>query len=187
MIGAVVLAGGNARRLGGVSKGDVVIGGTTMLQAVTDACQQAGVPADNIIVVGHAETDLRRTVEDPPRSGPAAGIAAGLPHVKGDRLFILSCDIPFIASGLPTLTSSFEGDGVCFGGDRPQYLAGLYDFTAIRNQVATLEHEGGLIGLPVRAIMKPLNINIIDESDAARDFDTWDEIESARPSESGGA
>lgn len=179
MIGALVLAGGNARRLGGISKGDVAIGGVTMLQSVTDACQQAGVDKDNIIVVGHAETDLKKTVEDPPRSGPAAGIGAGLPHITGEQMFILSCDIPFIARGLPELIANFGGDGVCFGGERAQYLAGLYDSRAIRDQVARLESDGGLTGLPVRAIMKPLNIRILEQNDSARDLDTWDEIASA--------
>lgn len=180
MIGAIVLAGGDARRLGGFSKGDVTVGGETMLRHVTDACQQAGVSADNIIVVGHAETDLRRTVEDPPRSGPAAGIGAGLAHVSGDRLFILSCDIPFIASGLPELIESYTGEGVCFGGEKAQYLAGLYSAEAVRRRVDELIDEGGLNGLPVRAIMKALDVTVLGPNRAARDLDTWEEVEQAR-------
>lgn len=180
MLGAIVLAGGNARRLGGFSKGDVTIGGETMLRRVTDGCQQAGVPADNIVVVGHAETELKRTVEDPPRSGPAAGIGAGLDHVDGDRLFILSCDIPFIASGLPELIESYTGEGVCFGGERTQYLAGLYSAEAVRRRVAELNSEGGLVGLPVRAIMKALDVTVLGPNRAARDLDTWEEVEEAR-------
>ncbi|WP_164519903.1 molybdenum cofactor guanylyltransferase [Flaviflexus salsibiostraticola] len=180
MIGAIVLAGGNARRLGGASKGDVVVGGQTMLTSVTDACQAAGVARDNIVVVGHAETELKRTVEDPPRSGPAAGIGAGLDHVTGDRLFILSCDIPFIASGLPTLIDSYAGDGVCFGGEKPQYLAGLYSASAVRARAEKLIEEGGLAGLPVRALLGALDVTVLGPSPAARDLDTWDEVEQAQ-------
>lgn len=180
MIGAIVLAGGNARRLGGFSKADVTIGGQTMLTLVTQACQDAGVDRDNIVVVGHGQTDLKRTVEDPPRSGPAAGIGAGLEHVSGDRLFILSCDIPFIASGLHVLVDSYTGEGVCFGGHRAQYLAGLYSADAVRRRVGELEDEGGLVGLSVRAIMEALDVTVLGPNPAARDLDTWDEVERAR-------
>lgn len=180
MIGAIVLAGGRATRLGGASKGDVTVGADTMLTHVTNACQEVGIPRDNIVVVGHAQTDLTRTVEDPPHSGPAAGIGAGLAHVTGDRLFILSCDIPFIASGLPVLIDSFEGDGVCFGGVRTQYLAGLYSTSAVRARVAELQNEGGLVNLPVRAVLGALTVTVLGPNPAANDVDTWDEVECAR-------
>lgn len=179
--GAIVLAGGNARRLGGFSKGDVEINGTTMLTSVTDACQKAGVPADNIVVVGHAETELKRTVEDPPFSGPVAGIGAGLDHVDADRLFVLSCDIPFIASGLPRLIDTYQGEGVCFGGEKAQYLAGLYSSDALLNRIGLLQQEErGLIGMPVRKLMESLDVTILGEHEAARDLDTWEAVNEAR-------
>ena len=126
-------------------------------------------PADNIVVVGHAETELKRTVEDPPFSGPVAGIGAGLDHVDADRLFVLSCDIPFIASGLPRLIDTYEGEGVCFGGEKAQHLAGLYSSDVLRNRIGLLQQGGGLIGMPVRKLMESLDVTILGEHEAARD------------------
>ncbi|WBB78374.1 NTP transferase domain-containing protein [Micromonospora sp. WMMD882] len=75
---AVVLTGGAARRLGGVDKTGLTVGGRPMrdrvLAAVADAAPRIVVGPD---VVG-VPPDVRTTRETPAGGGPAAAIAAGL-------------------------------------------------------------------------------------------------------------
>ncbi|MGW6129156.1 molybdenum cofactor guanylyltransferase [Cellulomonas sp. NPDC055163] len=80
---ALVLAGGRARRLGGVSKPDVLVAGRRLLAHVLDAAAAGpGGGARRTVVVAPGSVavpgDVLRTLEDPPDGGPVAGIAAGL-------------------------------------------------------------------------------------------------------------
>ena len=85
----VVLAGGSARRLGGVDKCALLVGGAPVLARVVTACTGAGVAPDDVVVVGPPRPGLElpvgvRTVrEDPLGGGPVAGLAAGLRLVLG--------------------------------------------------------------------------------------------------------
>src|SRR5690606_5354922 len=87
---AVVLAGGRARRLGGVPKPTLVLRGTTLEQHAL----AAAVGARRTVVVGPVPTtpapghrwppgrDVVRTREDPPFGGPVAGLDAGLQALR---------------------------------------------------------------------------------------------------------
>lgn len=82
---AVVLAGGRARRLGGVSKPGVVVAGRALLDHVLAAV--AG--ARQVVVVGPpqlARPGVTTVLEDPPDGGPVAGLAAGLAALTGPAL-----------------------------------------------------------------------------------------------------
>ena len=73
----VVLAGGTGRRLGGVDKGGLVVGGAALLDRVL----QASAAARHTVVVGEPRATGRVVHwarEDPPGGGPLAGLAAGL-------------------------------------------------------------------------------------------------------------
>ncbi|WP_250448303.1 NTP transferase domain-containing protein, partial [Actinotalea sp. C106] len=81
---AMVLAGGTGARLGGVSKPEVTVADRELLDHVLDAT--AG--ADRVVVVGPAalaRPGVLTVLEDPPRGGPAAGIAAGLDALDAAR------------------------------------------------------------------------------------------------------
>lgn len=73
----VVLAGGAARRLGGVSKAEVLVAGRMLLDHVLDAATHARC----VVVVGPerlARPGVATTLEHPASGGPVAGIDAGL-------------------------------------------------------------------------------------------------------------
>jgi molybdopterin-guanine dinucleotide biosynthesis protein A len=97
---AVVLAGGEARRLGGVVKPLIPVGGRPMLARVLDATASAR-PR---IVVGPPELapalpeGVRLVQEDPPGGGPVAAIAAAVRLLPPDtsRVAVLSGDLPFL-------------------------------------------------------------------------------------------
>jgi molybdopterin-guanine dinucleotide biosynthesis protein A len=122
-LAAVVVAGGGARRLGGASKPDLIIGDETLLDPTLGACATA--QAAPVVVVGPdalARDGIHITQESPAGSGPAAGLIAGLEaaedlvsrgdHRGGDLgsagpsldyVLALACDMPNAADAVPAL------------------------------------------------------------------------------------
>ncbi|GAA3162009.1 NTP transferase domain-containing protein [Nonomuraea roseoviolacea] len=92
---AVVLAGGEARRLGGADKPGLVVGGRTLLERVAGAVSGAG----RVVVVGPVRDvpGVVFTREDPPGGGPVPALRAGLREVTAPRVVLLAADLPFLA------------------------------------------------------------------------------------------
>ncbi|MGW4965745.1 NTP transferase domain-containing protein [Nonomuraea sp. NPDC004186] len=93
---AVILAGGEARRLGGADKPGLTVGGRSLVEHVVTAVADAR----TTIVVG-PERPIPGVVfvrEDPPRSGPVPALAAGLNGVTAPWVVLLAGDLPFITA-----------------------------------------------------------------------------------------
>lgn len=78
----IVLGGGEGRRLGGVSKPDLLLGGVRLLDRVLEAgsdCSPRVVVAPETVEV---PSGVLRTLEELPAGGPVAGIAAGLARLR---------------------------------------------------------------------------------------------------------
>lgn len=114
LLGVIVLAGGTAERMGGISKPDVVVGGKTMLVRAIEEVR-AVAPVARIVVVAPPEVAIpqgvERVLEDPPLGGPVAGVAAGLAKMAtlpgyrpGALIGLLTCDAPLA----PRLYSALE-------------------------------------------------------------------------------
>lgn len=96
---AVVLAGGSGRRLGGVDKAELLVGGTTLLDRALTAVGDAS----RVVVVGPERalpTAVIQVREQPPGSGPAAALAAALPHVGAEVVVVLAADLPRITGAV---------------------------------------------------------------------------------------
>jgi molybdopterin-guanine dinucleotide biosynthesis protein A len=101
---AVVLAGGAARRMGGVDKVALPIGGRSMRDRVLAAVGDA---APRVLVGpgGGVPDGVRVTREDPPGGGPVAAMAAGLALLDPDTTLVA-----LLAADLPLLTRAAIGD-----------------------------------------------------------------------------
>jgi molybdopterin-guanine dinucleotide biosynthesis protein A len=89
---ALILAGGKAKRLGGVDKRELVVAGRTIFERQVDALRPC---VAEIIVSSPRPIAGYRTVADPVADvGPIAGIAAGLAAVTTPWLFVLAGDMP---------------------------------------------------------------------------------------------
>ncbi|MGX9293843.1 NTP transferase domain-containing protein [Tsukamurella paurometabola] len=152
---AVVVAGGDARRLGR-DKPELVVGGRRLLDAAIAAAGGA-----HVVVVGPPRAVPDRVVvvrEDPPGGGPLAAIAAGLAAVPaGARtVAVLAADLPEVApSDLSRLAAlrAATGAPVALAEDRhgrAQYLLAVWDAAALRAAVA-----GRAAGGAVRGIVAP--------------------------------
>ncbi|MFD6662766.1 molybdenum cofactor guanylyltransferase [Micromonospora chalcea] len=100
---AVVLAGGAARRMGGVDKPGRPVGGRPMLHRVLAAVADA----DQRIVVGPSgplPDGVRTTREEPPGGGPVAATAAGLALLDPatTTVALLAADLPLLTAAAVT-------------------------------------------------------------------------------------
>jgi molybdopterin-guanine dinucleotide biosynthesis protein A len=179
-VDAIVLAGGEASRLGGVDKAGLVVGGRTLLQRTLDAT----VAASTTVIVGPRRPTDRRvtwTREEPAGGGPAAAIEAGLKATTGELVVILAVDLPYVEAGdIAALTSGAEGrDGAIFvdGNGRDQPLVGVYRADRLRAALARLPET---TGAAMHAVVDHLDIARIVNDRAAQDCDTPEDLEEAR-------
>lgn len=181
--GAVVLAGGSARRLGGIDKAAVQVGGVPLLDGVVAAAYDAG--ASPVVVVGPRRTTAREVVwtrEVPAGGGPVAALAAGLDALAPgtDAVLLLAVDLPH-ARGLvarlalevePSTFAEAEAVVAIDGDGRLQSLAGIYLVEPLRAAIDRTAAVGPLAGAPLRAVVEPLRRRSVRAPDHTADIDT---------------
>ncbi|MGN9775142.1 molybdenum cofactor guanylyltransferase [Micromonospora sp. H33] len=161
---AVVLAGGAARRMGGVDKPARPVRGRPMRDRVLAAVADA----DPRILVGPAAGVPRGvlvTREEPPGGGPVAATAAGLVLLPGDATVValLAADLPLLTrAAIDDLLHHLDtgADGVCFVDEagRRQTLCGVWRVAALRGAVDRLAADEPLAGAPLRALLHGLTV-----------------------------
>lgn len=176
---AIVLAGGDARRLGGLDKPAQEIDGVALLDRVLIAVRAA----TRTVVVGprrDAVGDVVWCREEPPGGGPVAAIAAALPHVRRERVLVLAADLPWIAPAVPLLLAALD----------PARAAALVDAAGRRNVLAAAWWTSSLraavesaspVGRPVRSLYEDVPVaQVPDAGGWGTDCDTWDDLRTAR-------
>jgi molybdopterin-guanine dinucleotide biosynthesis protein A len=138
---ALVLAGGRARRMGGIDKLAVSLAGVTVLDRVLAA---AAAVSRAVVVVGPARptgvAGVTFVVEDEPGGGPVPAVKAGLAVVgDGPLVLVLAADLPLLAAEhLRQLLQPLEADptldAVAAADDtgRPNPLLAAYRTPALR-------------------------------------------------------
>ncbi|GHF94218.1 molybdenum cofactor guanylyltransferase [Streptomyces filamentosus] len=202
-----MLAGGAARRLGGVDKPGVRVGGRPLLDRVLAAC--AG--ARRTVVVGDPRPTVRPvrwTREERARSGPLAALDAGvtalLPSTDAgtatggatagapEVLLALSADLPFLGDAtvrrlLAALDAAPDAEAALFtdpeGRDQP--LVAAYRTAPLRRALDGIRRaHQGLDDLPLRLLgerLRPVRVpSDPEEPLASFDCDTWEDIATAR-------
>lgn len=102
-ITAVVLAGGENTRFKGTDKAFVKIGGVPMVEHVVE--RLAGI-FENILIVTNSPgsysgfSNIRVVTDILKGFGPLGGIHAAMKAVKTPVIFVVSCDMPFIDTGI---------------------------------------------------------------------------------------
>ena len=95
----VILAGGQARRLGGRNKASLMLGATTVLERQLDRLRHA---TQDVIIVASDRQAYRsanvRVVEDlRPGDGALGALYTAIHESRTDRTLIVACDMPFIS------------------------------------------------------------------------------------------
>lgn len=198
---AVIVAGGTSSRLGHTPKAGLSDGSRTLLERTLLAVAAA----DACVVVGPNTLPLPagvlRTREDPPYSGPAAALHAGLEKLADHYALcgaqappwclLVGVDTPNLAPAVRVLTAralaeqefsaqaqdfsdntSYGFWGVSEGVFQP--LMGIYRFEPLRQVFAS-----GTTNASVRSFLKRLNPAAVELDPAhTADIDTWDQARS---------
>ena len=142
---AIILAGGQARRMGGQDKPGLTVGGRPLVELVA-----AAVAGARLLVVVGPPRNLPGAIvvrEDPPGGGPVPALRAGLAEVSAPLVALLAGDLPLIrpehvtalcravtetgaaaATGIAAVTGAVLLDD----SGREQWLAGVWRTEALR-------------------------------------------------------
>lgn len=176
----IVLAGGSARRLSGVDKPALPVGGKPLLARAIHALGGA----ERVIAVGPRRPgfDVVWTREPVPGTGPVAALAAGLAFVPDDveAVAVLAADLPGVRrSTVDRLVAAIgDGDGAVLvdaAGAR-QWLLGAWRVAAVR---AALPADPANAAL--RRVLGGLCVTEVPaERGEADDIDTPEDLERHR-------
>ncbi|RKP55108.1 molybdenum cofactor guanylyltransferase [Cohnella endophytica] len=131
----VILAGGQGRRMGGVNKALLPLGGETLLER---QLREARKWSDEIIIVANEpismpasiEAEARVVTDIYPGDGPIAGIHAGLSASSRPYVWVLACDHPYpnanAAERLLERMNAASQAAIPIILDRPQPLHAVY-------------------------------------------------------------
>ena len=203
---AVVVAGGASRRLNHVPKASLSDGTSTLL----DCALEAVAAASPRVVVGPESlplpTGVLRTREDPPFSGPAAAIHAGLECIAADCersqvplpgwCLILGVDTPRIAPAVQQLLTAARGaeqTATTFsttGSEAPSDSEASEGFWGVsegiyqplvgiyRFEAIRSVFSTGTTDASVRSFLRRLNPAAVEMSAAdTADVDTWEQAQ----------
>ena len=174
MRAAIIVAGGEGRRLGGVAKPWLMVGGRAIIEDVVAAARPH---VRDVVIVGASPAfaaplrGVRWTREEPPGGGPAVAVRAGVTVLASDidEVLLLAGDTPGVADAIALLCSGvLLDDGmVAIDDGRRQYLLARLDRRALERAL-----DAG--GASMRSVFDHLQTHGV----ACRvdDADTWEDV-----------
>ncbi|MFC5529914.1 molybdenum cofactor guanylyltransferase [Cohnella yongneupensis] len=136
-IAAIILAGGQGRRMGYVNKANLILGDQRFIDRQLQVA--SGWTDERIVVVSSDERavelklpeDVRVVMDKYAGEGPLAGLHAGIEAMTSPFAWVIGCDMPFIDAKAADklLTSLLGGDfqaAVPIIEERPQPLHAVY-------------------------------------------------------------
>ncbi len=158
-LGAAILAGGRARRLGGVNKGALPLGSSAIVDRQLEAIRTV---ATHIFVVGGAaeawaRRGLRVVPDELPDTGPLGGIWTALSQSPCDRTLILACDLPFVTATLLARIAAEPGDVVV-----PRSARGLEPLCAIYSARCLADIRSRIDRGALEASTLPAGVDVVE-------------------------
>ena len=175
MLGAMILAGGHGRRMGGADKASLSAHGTRFIDRLL-AQLPYGTPA---VAVSPHYLGLPQVCESPLYGGPVAGIAAGaqaLSHCS--ELALFAVDAPDSPQLLPQLHKALVSSAADAALTRAadgylQPLCSLWRAPALHTQLESLPTTRNV---SVRRLIRGANFVEVPGTGAERDYDTRSEL-----------
>jgi molybdopterin-guanine dinucleotide biosynthesis protein A len=159
MVGGLVLAGGAGRRMGGVDKAALVVGGLSLLDRVLTAARPV---CDRLVVVGPLRpttvAGVAFVVEAAPAGGPVPAVACGLASLPDCAVvLVLAADLPLLTAAHLQALLDAVGEpevGAAAAADvrGPNPLLAAYRAGALAGRVAEL---GDGVGAPAGRMLPP--------------------------------
>lgn len=182
---AVVVAGGAAKRLGGLDKAELVFRGERLLDRVIAAVQGAR----QVVAVGPSRTTrhpVTWTREEPEGEGPVAALEAGLSIADALFVVVVAVDLPLLESAfVRTLVAAADEHLAAVAIDDQgnlQPLLACYPSASLRAGIA----EGRSAGRSMMAVLDRIAHRTVPDEGGARDCDTLSDLEDLRIDPDGG-
>src|SRR4051794_7683153 len=156
MRSAAILAGGRATRFGGRDKSALVVDGRPIVErqvaelltivddimlvgARSDGARPDGARADGArafqasdLAAFHASDHYRAIADIVPGCGPLGGLHAALTGMRGDRVFVVACDMPYVDAAFAEYLLSLAADAAVVV---PQTDRGYHPLCAVYTRV----------------------------------------------------
>lgn len=130
-ITAIILSGGKSRRMG-TNKSLLKLGNTTMIKIIVERCKNLF--SESILITNQPEiySFLKIPMYEDiyPGAGPIGGLHSGLHHSKTKRIFLISCDVPFLDEEAIQFIIESSKDKHCLvprASGYVQHLCGVYN------------------------------------------------------------
>ncbi|MGB0646195.1 MAG: molybdenum cofactor guanylyltransferase [Bradymonadia bacterium] len=138
-----ILVGGQATRLGAIPKGNLRLGGKTLLERTINLLAPF---CDDVLLLGHRTAyDYLglKTIDDRiGQGGPVTGIASALALTQSD-LLVTPCDLPFLTSDVLArlINHELRVPTACRGPQRTHPLIAHYPSNAVAVVAECAEHQ----------------------------------------------
>jgi molybdenum cofactor guanylyltransferase len=186
-VAAAILAGGRARRLGGVNKGTLAIGSEAIVDRQLAVLRAV---AADVFVVGREDPawtarGLRVVADDIPDAGPLGGIYTAIRRSPCDRTLVVACDMPFLSAAfLERLIADGDADVAVARSDRGREpLCAIYSRRCAADIHARLmrgEYEASRLPAGVRVVevmvdndLSVVNVNTPHDYERAKELNEW--------------
>lgn len=184
---AVVMAGGDSRRMG-TDKASLLLGGQTLLQSVVTTMRQLFPQVIVSVRQPRADIGLPQVCDEMPDGGPLAGLVASLGKIDTPWVFMVACDMPFVVPQVVELLAGYRARHqavvpVVHG--YPQPLAAFYAASCLAPLRASLAAQQKSL----RGVLKQLDVRYVDEAEMLQadphlrsffDLDTPQDVAAAR-------
>lgn len=184
-IDVIIVAGGRGKRMGGVDKATVTVNGERLIDhlldevSILDALQQVVVVSSRNLSI---RPGVKTTAEDPPFSGPVAGILAGVDALRdaaADRTAVLAVDAPESATLIPELNEALDDSDaqvavIREAGGHLQPLCAVWDTESLW---LALNEMGETADKPAKALIAAAGaVTEVAGTGEERDYDTLEEL-----------
>jgi len=165
---AVIMAGGNSRRMG-QDKAGLRLGNQTLLQSVSAVMQHLFPQVLISVRQRRGESNLPQVCDTLADGGPLAGLEAALGAVATPWVFVVACDMPFVSPAVVNNLARQRGEYqavVPMVGGQPQPLAAFYARTCADEARAILAGNGKH---SLRALLSRLDVCYVDAAELLAD------------------
>ncbi len=174
-ISAVLLAGGQSRRMGR-NKATILFRGKPLWQIQLDPLRK--LQPTEVFLSARTDPawrppDLTFVPDEPPSRGPLSGLAATLAGIRSSHLLVLAIDMPFMKEGhLRYLCDEIEpGRGVLpMIGNRAEPLAAIYPVEARADFVTALSGVDSSMQRLTNQLVKMGRLRVIQVSEEEERF-----------------
>ena len=158
-LAVAILAGGRARRLGGVNKATLRIGTLAIIDRQLPVLRAFA----GVFVVGRDDPEwtsrgLRVVADEIPDAGPLGGIYTAIRHSPCERTLVVACDMPFLSGAfLQRLAAVSDADVVI-----PRSARGYEPLCAIYSRACEIEIHGRLTRREYEASKLPAGLRVAE-------------------------